>query len=56
MSVRVYLLHVERNYAAMNAACAGDFVAGRRPARTCVGVSGLGKGVLIEIDLAARCA
>ena len=54
VSVRVYLLHFERDYDAMNAAYAGYFPAGRRPARTCVGVSGLAKGALIEIDLVAR--
>jgi enamine deaminase RidA (YjgF/YER057c/UK114 family) len=30
------------------------FPPGRRPARTCVGVSGLAKGALIEIDMVAR--
>jgi 2-iminobutanoate/2-iminopropanoate deaminase len=54
VSVRVYLLHFERDYAAMNAVYAGYFPVGRRPARTCVGVSGLAKGALIEIDLVAR--
>jgi 2-iminobutanoate/2-iminopropanoate deaminase len=54
VSVRVYLLHFERDYAAMNTVYAGYFPVGRRPARTCVGVSGLAKGALIEIDLVAR--
>jgi 2-iminobutanoate/2-iminopropanoate deaminase len=54
VSARVYLLHFERDYAAMNAVYAGYFAPERRPARTCVGVSGLAKGALIEIDLAAR--
>ncbi len=54
VSVRVYLRHFERDYAAMNAVYAGYFPPGRRPARTCVGVSGLAKGALIEIDLVAR--
>jgi 2-iminobutanoate/2-iminopropanoate deaminase len=53
-SVRIYLLHFERDYEAMNAVYAGFFPPGRRPARTCVGVSGLAKGALIEIDLVAR--
>lgn len=52
--VRVYLLHFERDYAAMNAVYAGYFAAGRRPTRTCIGVNGLAKGALIEIDLVAR--
>ena len=38
----------------MNAAYASWFPAGRRPARTCVGVSGLARGALIEIDMVAR--
>jgi 2-iminobutanoate/2-iminopropanoate deaminase len=54
VQVRVYLLHFERDYAAMNAAYATWFPAGRRPARTCIGVSGLAKGALIEIDMVAR--
>jgi 2-iminobutanoate/2-iminopropanoate deaminase len=54
VSVRVYLLHFDRDYETMNAVYADYFPAGRRPARTCVGVSGLAKGALIEIDLVAR--
>ena len=54
VSVRVYLSAFERDYAAMNAVYASYFPAERRPARTCVGVSGLAKGALIEIDLVAR--
>lgn len=54
VSVRVYLRHFERDYDAMNAVYATWFPAGRRPARTCVGVSGLAKGALIEIDMVAR--
>ena len=53
-SVRVYLLHFEEDYERMNAVYASFFPAGRRPARTCVGVSGLAKGARIEIDLVAR--
>jgi 2-iminobutanoate/2-iminopropanoate deaminase len=54
VSVRVYLLHFDRDYAAMNAVYAAYFAPECRPARTCVGVSGLAKGALIEIDLVAR--
>lgn len=54
VQVRVYLLHFDADYTAMNAAYASYFAAGRRPARTCVGVSGLAKGALIEIDMVAR--
>jgi 2-iminobutanoate/2-iminopropanoate deaminase len=38
----------------MNAAYASYFAEGRRPARTCIGVTGLAKGALIEIDMVAR--
>ena len=54
MSVRVFLRHFEDDYAAMNAAYASYFAAGRYPARTCVGVTGLAKGARVEIDLVAR--
>jgi 2-iminobutanoate/2-iminopropanoate deaminase len=51
---RVYLTHFERDYAAMNGVWQSYFVTGRLPARTCVGVTGLARGALVEIDLLAR--
>jgi 2-iminobutanoate/2-iminopropanoate deaminase len=54
LSIRVYLLHFEADYAAMNAVYASHFKSGRYPARTCIGVSGLAKGARIEIDMVAR--
>ena len=54
VQVRVYLLHFDRDYDAMNTVYATWFAPGQRPARTCVGVSGLAKGALIEIDMVAR--
>jgi len=51
---RVYLAHFERDYAAMNAVYQTYFAPGRLPARTCIGVSGLARGALVEIDLLAR--
>jgi reactive intermediate/imine deaminase len=54
LQVRVYLLHFDADYAAMNAVYASYFAPGRRPARTCIGVNGLAKGALIEIDMVAR--
>lgn len=54
LSVRVYLLHFEADYAAMNAIYASHFANGRYPARTCIGVSGLAKSARIEIDMVAR--
>jgi reactive intermediate/imine deaminase len=54
LMARVYLLHFERDFLAMNAVYATHFAADRRPARTCIGVSGLARGALVEIDLVAR--
>ena len=54
LSVRIYLAHFDADYAAMNAVYASYFPAGRRPARTCIGVTALAKGARIEIDMVAR--
>lgn len=54
VQARVYLLEFDRDYDTMNAAYATWFAEGRRPARTCIGVSGLAKGALVEIDFVAR--
>lgn len=54
VQARVYLTHFERDYAAMNATYATYFPADRRPARTCVGVTALAVGALVEIDLVVR--
>ena len=54
VSVRVFLSHFERDYAAMNAAYQAFFPVGRLPARTCVGVTALAVGALVEIDAIAR--
>ena len=54
VSVRVYLTRFEQDYAPMNAVYRSYFPADRLPARTCVGVTGLARGALVEIDLVAR--
>ena len=54
VSARVYLTHFERDYAAMNWVYQTYFAPGRLPARTCIGVTGLARGALVEIDLLAR--
>ncbi len=54
VQARVYLARFEQDYAAMNAAYASFFAPGRRPARTCIGVTALAKGALVEIDFVAR--
>ena len=53
-AVRVFLRHFEDDYARMNAVYAGYFPQGRRPARTCIGVTGLARGARVEIDMIAR--
>lgn len=53
VSVRVFLTDFERDYAAMNALYARYFPDNRRPARTTVGVTGLARGGIIEIDMIA---
>ena len=53
VSVRVFLTEFERDYAAMNTLYASYFPADRRPARTTVGVTGLARSGIIEIDLVA---
>jgi reactive intermediate/imine deaminase len=54
LQVRIYLARFEQDYAVMNAVYAGYFAPAQRPARTCVGVSALAKGALVEIDMVAR--
>jgi reactive intermediate/imine deaminase len=54
VSVRAYLTRFEEDYAPMNATYRSYFPAGRLPARTCVGVTGLARGALVEIDMVAR--
>ncbi|MDA0998328.1 MAG: RidA family protein [Proteobacteria bacterium] len=54
LSARVFLTEFERDYAAMNGVYKSYFPAGRLPARTCVGVTGLARQALVEIDMIAR--
>jgi len=51
---RVYLTHFDRDYATMYRVYESYFAPGRLPARTCIGVTGLACGALVEIDLLAR--
>jgi 2-iminobutanoate/2-iminopropanoate deaminase len=53
-AVRVFLRHFDEDYARMNAVYASYFPPERRPARTCIGVTGLARGARIEIDMIAR--
>jgi len=52
--VRVFLTRFEQDYATMNALYATYFPPDRLPARTTVGVTGLARGGLIEIDMIAK--
>ena len=51
---RVYITHFERDYAAMNQTYKSYFAEGKLPARTCIGVTGLAVGALVEIDVVAK--
>ncbi len=51
---RVYITEFERDYAAMNETYRSYFPEGKLPARTCIGVTGLAVGALVEIDMVAR--
>ena len=52
--VRIYLTEFERDYAAMNETYQSYFEPGKLPARTCIGVTALAVGALVEIDLVAK--
>ena len=54
ISCRVYLNEFYRDYEAMNTTYKSYFPADRLPARTCVGVTGLAREALVEIDMVAR--
>ena len=54
VQARVYITHFERDYEVMNQAYQSYFATGKLPARTCIGVTGLAVGALVEIDVVAR--
>jgi reactive intermediate/imine deaminase len=54
LSARIYITEFQRDYAAMNEAYKTYFPADRLPARTCIGVTGLARDALVEIDMVAR--
>ncbi|MBN3767722.1 RidA family protein [Burkholderia sp. Ac-20365] len=54
VSARIFLTEFKRDYATMNAVYAAHFPQGKLPARTCVGVTGLARDALVEIDFIAR--
>jgi 2-iminobutanoate/2-iminopropanoate deaminase len=54
VAARVFLTHFDEDYERMNEIYASYFVPGKRPARTCIGVSALARGARVEIDFIAR--
>nr|WP_132031603.1 RidA family protein [Aquabacter spiritensis] len=54
VQARIYLTRFKADYPEMNAVYAGYFPPDRRPARTCIGVTGLARDALVEIDFIAR--
>lgn len=54
VAVRAFLTHFERDYHRMNEVYRSYFPVDRLPARTCVGVTGLARDALVEIDFVAR--
>jgi 2-iminobutanoate/2-iminopropanoate deaminase len=54
VSVRIFLTEFKQDYATMNAVYADYFPPGKLPARTCIGVTGLARDALVEIDFIAH--
>ena len=54
LSTRVYITEFKRDYEDMNNTYKSFFPADRRPARTCIGVTGLARDALVEIDMVAK--
>jgi 2-iminobutanoate/2-iminopropanoate deaminase len=54
LSARIFLVYFDDDYEAMNRVYASYFEVGKRPARTCVGVTALARGARVEIDFVAR--
>ena len=51
---RIFLADFFEDYETMNSVYATYFAEGKRPARTCIGVTGLARHALVEIDMIAR--
>ena len=54
VSARAFLTDFYGHYETFNALYASYFPAGKRPARTCIGTTGLAREALVEIDFIAR--
>jgi len=54
VATRAFLSNFERDYGPMNEVYRSYFPEDRLQTRTCVGVTGLARNALVEIDLIAR--
>jgi enamine deaminase RidA (YjgF/YER057c/UK114 family) len=54
VSVRIHLLEFKRFYERMNRVYDAFFAGGGAPARSCVGVSALTRGALVEMDFIVK--
>ena len=54
LSTRVFLTNFKRDYEPMNNIYKSYFANNSLPARTCVGITDLALGALVEIDMVAR--
>ncbi|MEE2998379.1 MAG: RidA family protein [Pseudomonadota bacterium] len=54
LSTRVFLTNFTRDYELMNIVYKSYFANDKLPARTCVGVTDLALGALVEIDMVAK--
>ena len=54
VQVRAYLTRFDEEFETMNRVYASYFPPDRRPARTCIGVTGLARAARVEIDMVAR--
>ena len=54
ISCRVFITEFKRDYEEMNDVYKSYFNLDKLPARTCVGVTALAKGALVEIDMLAK--
>ena len=54
LSCRVYLTEFKRDFELMNDVYRSYFPSNRLPARTCIGVTGLARDALVEVDMVAH--
>ena len=54
LSCRIYLTEFNRDFALMNDIYRSYFPSDRLPARTCIGVTGLARNALVEVDMVAH--